>query len=271
MAAGSEVPVAGSRARRRLASIAAGRPRDPRLTARLVVEVRLERSDCVFRKRRVIRFMAGHRATWLSCRPSRIVAVSGVVRWFGRSRQRLEPGLSCSLPVARGRHRHLHELGGSSVALDPRRREGEVLVRHLRWCRRSAVGTVSAVTLVVSAAWVPVAIAAVRPSLRLFGSARRVTVTQDELRYGTADLGLWVASVDGGVQIDVKRPGYGAWTASEVDPSTAAPVRSVPARLVDPIRGLKRFPQRPVRGRSWPHRCAASGDLLSEWSGVPGE
>ena len=68
-----------------------------------------------------------------------------------------------------------------------------------------------------------------------------MTVTQDELRYGTADLGLWVASVNGGFQIDVKRPGYGAWTAFQADSSTAAPLRSVPARLVDPVRGLKRF------------------------------
>ena len=114
-------------------------------------------------------------------------------------------------------------------------------MRYLRWCRRSALGTVSAMTLVVSAACVPVASAAVPPSLRLFGSARRVTVTQNDLRYGTADLGLWVASVNGGFQIDVKRPGYGAWTASQVDSSTAAALRSVPARLVDPIRGLRRF------------------------------
>jgi hypothetical protein len=103
------------------------------------------------------------------------------------------------------------------------------------------VFTVPAVTLVVSAACVPSASAAVRPSLRLFGSARQVTVTQNDLRFGTADLGLWIASVNGGFQIDVRRPGYGAWSASQVDAATAAPLRSIPAGLADPARGLRRF------------------------------
>ena len=56
-----------------------------------------------------------------------------------------------------------------------------------------------------------------------------MTVTQDELRYGTADLGLWVASVNGGFQIEVKRPGYGAWTAFQADSSTAAPCSAHPS------------------------------------------
>jgi hypothetical protein len=103
------------------------------------------------------------------------------------------------------------------------------------------VFTVTAVTLAVTASGMSSARAAVRPSLRLFGSARRVTVTQDELRFGAADLGLWVASVNGTFQIDLRRPGYGAWTASQVDSATAAHLRSVPAGLVDPARGLKRF------------------------------
>ncbi len=114
-------------------------------------------------------------------------------------------------------------------------------MRHMRWHQISAALTVPAVTLAVSAACARSAIAAVRPSLRLFGSARRVTVTQNDLRFGTADLGLWIASVNGGFQIDVKRPDYGAWTAFQVDSATAAPLRPVPGGLVDPIQGLKRF------------------------------
>ena len=68
-----------------------------------------------------------------------------------------------------------------------------------------------------------------------------MTVTQNDLRYGTADLGLWIASVGGDFQIDLRRPGYGAWTAVQVNSATASPVRSIPAGVVNPIQGLKRF------------------------------
>jgi hypothetical protein len=112
---------------------------------------------------------------------------------------------------------------------------------YSRWCRSSALFVLSVVTLVVSSASPPSALAAVRPSLRLFESARRVTVTQNDLRYGTADLGLWIASVGGDFQIDVRRPGYGTWSAFQVNSATATRVRSIPAGLLDPIRGLKRF------------------------------
>jgi hypothetical protein len=113
-------------------------------------------------------------------------------------------------------------------------------VGHFGWCRLSALFVLGVVTLAVFSASTPSAMAAVRPSLRLFESARRITVTQNDLRYGTADLGVWIASVGGDFQIDVRRPGYGAWSAVQVNSATASPVRSIPAGVVDPIRGLKR-------------------------------
>jgi Lysyl oxidase len=87
----------------------------------------------------------------------------------------------------------------------------------------------------------PAAAASPRPSLRLFAAQHRVTVAQGELRAGVVDLGLWVASVGGGFQIDVRRPHYGAWRASQVDPATGAPLRSVPMGVIDPGRGFERF------------------------------
>ncbi len=114
-------------------------------------------------------------------------------------------------------------------------------MRHIRRCRFSAVVTVAVVTVVASAICVAPADAAARPSLRLFESTRGTTVTQDELRFGSADLGLWIAAVNGDFQIDVMRPGYGAWTAFQVDAASGAPLRSIPAALVDPRRGLKGF------------------------------
>ena len=126
---------------------------------------------------------------------------------------------------------------------------------HFRWCRLSALSAVGVVTLAVFCASTPTAMAAARPSLRLFESGRRITVTQNDLRYGTADLGLWLASVGGDFQIDVRRPGYGAWSAVQVNAATASPVRSIPAGGVDPLQGLKRFlsvefvdARRPCRG-----------------------
>jgi hypothetical protein len=114
-------------------------------------------------------------------------------------------------------------------------------VRHFGWYRLSALSVLSVVTVAVFSASAPSAMAAIRPSLRLFESARRITVTQNDLRYGTADLGLWIASVGGDFQIDVRRPGYGAWNAVQVNSATAGRVRSIPAGVVNPIRGLKRF------------------------------
>ncbi len=66
-------------------------------------------------------------------------------------------------------------------------------------------------------------------------------MTQNDLRYGSADLGVWIASAGGDFQIDVRRPGYGAWSAVQVDSATATALRSIPARMVDPLRGLKRL------------------------------
>ncbi len=79
------------------------------------------------------------------------------------------------------------------------------------------------------------------PSVRLFGSEHRATVTQLTLRVGGADLGLWVASVGGNFQIDVRRPNYGAWSASQIDSATGALLRPVPAAMIDSSGGLKRF------------------------------
>lgn len=87
----------------------------------------------------------------------------------------------------------------------------------------------------------PVAALADSPNLRLFAAAHRTTVSRPELRAGVADLGLWVAAVGGGFQLDVRRPGYRAWKAFQVDAVTGTLLRAVPARLVDPARGLKQF------------------------------
>lgn len=95
--------------------------------------------------------------------------------------------------------------------------------------------------LVLAGLAAPVVAAGTPPSLRLFGVEHQVSVAQGNLRVGAVDLGLWVASVGGAFQVDVRRPGYGAWTASQVDSSTGEVLRSVPAGLVDPASGLKRF------------------------------
>ena len=66
-------------------------------------------------------------------------------------------------------------------------------------------------------------------------------MTQNELRYGTADLGFWIASVGGDFQIDVRRPGYRAWSAVQVNSATGSAVRTIPSGAVNPLSGLKRF------------------------------
>lgn len=71
----------------------------------------------------------------------------------------------------------------------------EAAVRHFGWCRLAALFVLSIVTLAGFCASTPLAVAAGRPSVRLFESSRRISVTQNELRYGSADLGFWVASV----------------------------------------------------------------------------
>jgi hypothetical protein len=83
--------------------------------------------------------------------------------------------------------------------------------------------------------------AAASPSLRVFASRRSVVVTQNDLRFGSVDLGLWAAAVDGDFHIDIRRPSYGAWTAGQVDSVTGARLRAIPARLIDPFRGLRDF------------------------------
>ncbi len=79
------------------------------------------------------------------------------------------------------------------------------------------------------------------PSVRLFAVGGRSTVSRGELRGGAGDLGLWVAAVGGGFQVDVTRPGYGAWQAAQVDPASGKMLRALPASLVDPARGLRQF------------------------------
>jgi hypothetical protein len=55
------------------------------------------------------------------------------------------------------------------------------------------------------------------------------------------DFGLWVESVGGSFEVDVTRPDYGAWSASQVDSASGAQLRPVPMALVDTARGLRRF------------------------------
>ncbi len=78
-------------------------------------------------------------------------------------------------------------------------------------------------------------------SLRLFGVVRHVKTSQRTLRFQLDQLALWVAPSSGAFQIDLRRPGYGAWTATQVNPATGAVLRTIPASLVSPSRGLTRF------------------------------
>lgn len=132
--------------------------------------------------------------------------------------------------------------GGQRWELNLRGRE--VRSDRRRECSRRAVAVaVSALVLISGAA---VAEAApgppgALPSLRLFGSERVATDSQGELRFGFMDLGLWVSASGGSFQLDVRRPNYGPWVTSQVDPTTGQPLRRVPPRLVNPLAGLDRF------------------------------
>lgn len=96
--------------------------------------------------------------------------------------------------------------------------------------------------LVVVATFAPAALASTQPpSLRLFALEHRVTLTQAELRSGSFDLGAWVASTGSAFQVDLRRPGYGAWAAAQIDPATGAPLRALPMKLVNPEQGLLKF------------------------------
>jgi hypothetical protein len=107
--------------------------------------------------------------------------------------------------------------------------------------RRFLATLAGALVLGLSTFALPAAAAGPPPSVRLFGSEHHATVTQLGLRVGAADLGLWVTSVGGNFQIDLRRPNYGAWGASQVDSVTGAPLRPIPAAMIDPSGGLRRF------------------------------
>jgi hypothetical protein len=113
-----------------------------------------------------------------------------------------------------------------------------VMVAYVGRGRAFLTGVLSC--LAVGLLAVPVAAAAAVPSLRLFSPVTRVSISQEELRAGFFDPGVWVASVGGAFQVDMKRPGYGSWIASQVDSTSGTILRSVPPTMVDPA-GLKRF------------------------------
>jgi Lysyl oxidase len=82
---------------------------------------------------------------------------------------------------------------------------------------------------------------AATPSLRLIAADSNVSVSRGELMAGSMHFGLWVAATDGAFRIHAQRPGYGSWQAAQVDALTGAPLRPVPARLIDGANGLTRF------------------------------
>jgi Lysyl oxidase len=100
---------------------------------------------------------------------------------------------------------------------------------------RTAAIAIAALALHATAA------TAATPSLRLFAADSNVSVSRDELMAGSMHFGLWVAPTDGTFQIHAQRPDYGNWQAAQVDAATGAPLRAVPARMIDGANGLTRF------------------------------
>lgn len=104
------------------------------------------------------------------------------------------------------------------------------------------------------------------PSVRLFAADRSFRVTQAE----PMSLGLWLAASGGDFVIRAQRPGYKRWRAVQVDAATGATLRTIPPRLVDSARGLRRFlalsflnrTGRVVARRILPF-CPASAERLS--------
>lgn len=105
---------------------------------------------------------------------------------------------------------------------------------------RYGVGLIGAL-MAIAALAAPAAASTRPPSLRLFAPEHRVSVTQAELRAGAFGLGTWLTSTGGGFQIDVRRPGYGPWTAEQIDPTSGAALRVLPRKLFDPKQGLLDF------------------------------
>jgi hypothetical protein len=76
------------------------------------------------------------------------------------------------------------------------------------------------------------------PSLKLFAADTSVRTTERAMRCCPA-LGLWITATGGDFRIDLRRPGYGRWQATQVDARTGAPLRSIPAGLIAGGRGLE--------------------------------
>lgn len=114
-------------------------------------------------------------------------------------------------------------------------------VRGRRLGRSFLVALIAALGVGPAAFAVRAAAAGAPPSLRLFTTEHRVSLSQGFLRAGVIGIGVWVAPVGGAFQVDLRRPGYGAWTASQVDPVSGASLRPVPVGMVDPAGGLRRF------------------------------
>jgi hypothetical protein len=75
----------------------------------------------------------------------------------------------------------------------------------------------------------------------LFTSERQLSLSQGDLREGFLNLGLWMRPAGGAFELQVRRPGYGAWITSQIDPTTGATVQRIPGSLVDPTSGLSQF------------------------------
>jgi Lysyl oxidase len=78
------------------------------------------------------------------------------------------------------------------------------------------------------------------PSLRLVAADTSLTMTPRQV-VCCPDLGLWLTPTGGDFRIDLKRPGYGPWQATQVDAESGAALRSIPARSIAGLRGLKDF------------------------------
>jgi hypothetical protein len=105
------------------------------------------------------------------------------------------------------------------------------------WGKRGLVALLTVVVLAMSAGSATAAPA----SLRLFAATRQVAASQLQLRANAFNLGIWLGSTGGAFQIDLVRPNYGAWSATQIDPSTGATVRALPTSMANPVRGLVKF------------------------------
>jgi hypothetical protein len=78
------------------------------------------------------------------------------------------------------------------------------------------------------------------PSLRLVAADSSIETTRNTVLC-CPDFGLWVTPAGGDFRIDLTRPGYGPWEASQVDPDDGTVLRAIPRESIAGLRGLRDF------------------------------